>query len=162
MNTWLIEGIVAVVVLTAVFATGWVKGNEHGTLKLTNYVSEQAIQTVKLADARFKIVTKTETKYRTRIEQIKVKGDTIIKEVPIYVTPIDDAACSVSTGFVREYNAAWENTPAGPAAESDRQPSGVSLSTVSETDASNAKSCQVYKEQRDGLIEFYHNLQQAQ
>jgi len=149
------------VVTAAIFATGWVKGNEHGTQKLTEYISQQAVQTVRLADARFRVVTQTEVKYRTRIKQVEVKGATIIKEIPVYVTPTDDATYPVPVGFVRNYTAAWSNTAAGPAAESDRRPSGVPLSVVGQADAANALSCRVYKEQRDGLIEFYHNLQGA-
>jgi len=153
-------GVIALLV-SAFAGFFWVKGNEHGTQKLIDYQAAQAIATIKLAEARIKIVTQVQTVYRDRIHEVLVKGDTITKEVPIYVTKADDAGCTIPLGFVRNFNAAWANTPAGPAAESDRAASGVPLSTVAEVDSSNASSCLVYKTQRDGLIEFYRKLQDA-
>ena len=137
----------------------WVKGNQHGTEKLIAYQGAQAVETLKLREARVKVVTKVEVKYKTRIKTVKVKGDTIIKEVPIYVTKTDDAGCIIPTGFVRHYNSAWSDALAGPPIESDRGPSGVPLSGVAEVNAHNATSCLTYKEQRDGLIELYKGLQ---
>jgi hypothetical protein len=144
------------------FGFGYVKGDDHGTAKLTKYVGDQAIATQKLMQAREKIVTQTETKYVDRIKTVTTKGDEIIKEVPVYVTAKDDAAAVIPVGFVREYNAAWSGTPAGPPAESDRGPSGNPLSAVADADANNAKTCRFWKEQRDGLIENYRKLQAAQ
>ena len=137
----------------------WFKGNEHGTAKLTEYIGAQAKETVRIAAVRAKVVTVTETKYQDRIKTIYVKGDTITKEVPVYVTKTDDAGCTIPTGFVREYNAAWSNTPAGPPAESDRGPSGIPLSEVAAADSGNAATCLAYKAQRDGVIEFYRKQQ---
>ena len=137
----------------------WFKGNEHGTQKLTDYIGQQAAQTVRIAAARVQVVTVVEKEYVDKIKTVYVKGATIEKEVKVYVNAKDDAACAVPVGFVREYNAAWANTPAGPPAESDRGPSGVPLSTVAEADAGNATACLAYKAQRDGLIEFYRKQQ---
>lgn len=137
----------------------WIKGNEHGTQKLTDYIGKQATETVRVANARVQVVTETETVYVDKIQKIYVKGATIEKEVKVYVTQKDDAGCVVPVGFVREHNAAWSGTPAGSPAESDRGASGVPLSSVAEADAGNAASCLVYKTQRDGLIEVYRKLQ---
>lgn len=147
-------GIIAV--LVAAFAGYfWIKGDEHGTEKLTAYIGKQAVETVRIGAARVEIVTVTETKYVDRIQRIYVHGKIIEKEVVKYVTQADDAGCTVPLGFVREYNAAWTGAPAGPPAESDRGASGVPLSGVAQADAHNATSCLAYKAQRDGLIEFY-------
>ena len=141
------------------YFAGFVKGDDHGTKKLSDYIGKQAAADQKLMQAREKIVTQTEIKYVDRVKTVTVKGDEIIKEVPVYVTTKDDAGCVVPLGFVREYNAAWSGTPAGPPAESDRGPSGNPLSAVATTDAANAETCLLYKQQRDGLIEFYKGLQ---
>lgn len=137
----------------------WVKGNSHGSQKLFDYQKKEMAEAVRLAGVRTKIVTQTETKYRDRIKTVTVQGETIVKEVPVYVTKTDDAGCVIPVGFVRQYNAGWSGEPPGIAAEPDRQPSGVPLSAVAETDAFNATSCRVYKEQRDGLIDFYRKQQ---
>lgn len=137
----------------------WFKGNEHGTQKLYDYQAAQAKEAVRIANARIQVVTVTETKYVDRIRKVYVAGATIEKEVKVYVTPQDDAGVTVPVGFVRVYNAAWAGATAGPAAESDRGPSGIPLSTVAEADAANATTCIAYKTQRDGLIEFYRKQQ---
>ena len=142
----------------ALVAFGWFKGNAHGTQKLIEYKADELKQSVRIAGVRTQIVTQTQTKYVDRIQTIYKQAEAI-KET-VYVTKADDAGCVVTVGVVREFNAAWGGA-AGPAAESDRQPSGVPLSEVAAADAFNATSCRVYKEQRDGLIEFYRKQQKV-
>lgn len=147
--------------VAAVWGHGWLKGNAHGTEKLTEYQGAQLAATVKLANARIQIVHEVETKYVDRIKTITVAGETITKEIPTYVTKADDAEFPVPVGFVRLFGAAWTGAAAGPPAESDRQPSGVPLSEIAGDEANNATACFIYKTQRDGLIEFYRKLQAA-
>lgn len=151
-------GVIAAL-LAAFGGWAWIKGDEHGTEKLTTYIGKQAVETVRIADARVKIVRETEIEYVPVLQKIYVQGKTIEKEVKVYVTQADDAGCTVPLGFVREYNAAWAGSPAGSPAESDRGASGVPLSGVAEADTHNATSCRAYKAQRDGLIEFYRKQQ---
>ena len=106
-------------------------------------------------------MTQTEIEYRDRIQKIYIQGKTIEKEVPVYVTQADNSRCTVNAGFLRSYNAAWANEPAGPAAESDRGPAGVSLAEVGETDAFNATVCLAWREKAIGLEAFYGRLQTA-
>lgn len=133
-----------------------IEGNEH-----LAYVAKQAAQTVKIVQAQQKVVVQTEIKYRDRIQKIYVKGDTITKEVPVYVTQADNAGCTINAGFVRSHDAAWTGEPAGPAAESDRESSGISLAEVAQGDAFNATACLAWREQAIGLRDFYRKLQQA-
>lgn len=152
-------GIVAAA-CAMVWFHGWFKGNEHGTQKLSDYQAAEARADTKLQAARQVIVTQIQIKYRDRIQEVLVAGQTIEKEVVRYVTKEDDAAVgSVPVGAVRVFNAAWSGAPAGPPAESDRRPSGYPLSELTAADAHNATSCRVWKSQRDGLIELYRNLQ---
>lgn len=145
--------------LVAFGGWAWVKGDEHGTEKLTAYIGKQAVETVRIGAARVVIVKEIETKYVDRVRVIYQRGATIEREVKVYVTQVDDAGCVVPVGFVREHNAAWAGAPAGPPAESDRGPSGLALSSVAEADAGNATTCRILKEQRDGLIVLYRRLQ---
>lgn len=143
----------------ALWAHGWWKGNVHGTEKLTAFQGEQAKADTKLAAARERIVLQTEVKWRERIVKVTTAGQTIEREVKVYVTKEDDSAAVVPVGFVRSFNAAWSGAPAGPPAESDRGPSGYPLSAVAGAEANNATTCRAWKEQRDGLIDFYRKLQ---
>lgn len=69
------------------------------------------------------------TNYVDRVKTITVQGETRIKEVPIYVTAQDDAACSINAGFVRMWNAANAGAAISPdPSGADEAPSGVSLS----------------------------------
>lgn len=139
---------------------GWYKGNEHGGQKLIDYQAAEARADTKLAVARERVVREVEIKYRDRITEVRVAGETIEREVPIYVTKADDAGCTVPVGWVREYNAAWAGTPAGDPQDTDRGPSGYPLSEIAAAEAHNATSCRTWKAQRDGLIELY-NRQRA-
>ena len=154
----LARAAIVLLVALALFVFSWVKGNQSGVEDFTDYKAKQAVATIKLAAARTEVVREVEIKYRDRIQTVTVKGDEIIKEVTKYVPIADDARCDVPDGFVRVHNAAWTNTPAGPPAESDRGSSGIPLAEIAEASAVNASACFRYKEQRDGLIEFYTRL----
>lgn len=156
---WLIKwGIIAGLV-ASFYAYAWFRGNEHGTQKLLDYQAAQAVEAVRVANARIQIVREVETKYVPKIQRIYVRGATIEKEVKVYVTKEDDARCTLPIGFVRLWNASWSGAAPGPAAESDHGPSGVPPSAVAEASAANATACLTYKAQRDGLIEFYKRQQ---
>lgn len=76
-------GVIALLALS-LLTFGWVKGNEHGTQKLTDYQGKQLIEEVRVAKARDVVTTEVKLKY------IKVKGDaevvtkTVEKEVIKY------------------------------------------------------------------------------
>lgn len=155
---WVVVGVLA----AAIGAYGWLRGDEHGTQKLLDYVAEQAVQTSKLAAARERVVQVVTTRWRTRTETIATQGETIIKEVPIYVSKADDAACAVPAGFVRIYDAAVANHPdPGPAAESDRAASGIPLSVVAETDAYNLRLGHLWRARAEQCVETYNAVRGA-
>ncbi|UUM20902.1 hypothetical protein [Mycoavidus sp. SF9855] len=65
------------------------------------------------------------------------------------------ASCATS-------NAAFTGEPAGPAAELDREPAGISLAEIAETNALNASTCWQWRKQALAPKAFYRQLQQAQ
>jgi hypothetical protein len=126
---------------------------------LVHYKAQIATAQAKLAEAQAKVVIQTEVQYRDRIKIVKEKGDTIIKEIPIYVTQADTSRFGVNVGYVRHYNATFTGELAGAAAESDRRPAGISLAEIAEANAFNANVCWQWREQALGLREFYRQLQ---
>ncbi|MCX8565742.1 MAG: hypothetical protein ON057_000469 [Glomeribacter sp. 1016415] len=92
---------------------------------------------------------------------IKEKSDTLIKEMPIYVTQADTNHFGVNVGFVRHYNAAFSGEPAGHPTEFDRRPPGIPLAEIAEVNAFNANICWQWREQALGLKAFYQQLQQT-
>ncbi len=116
----------------------------------------------KLAAAQNNVTSRVEIQYRDRIKIVKEKGNTIIKEVPIYVTHEDSAHFGANVGFVRSYNAAFTGTSAGPSSELDRKPAGIPLTDIADTTAFNASVCRQWREQALGLRALYRQLQQAE
>lgn len=158
---WYMRALVAVAAGAVIYLLGMMHGERSAGQAHIDYVSELAAQSVKVAQAQAKIVIETQIKYVDRIKTIYKQGETIEKQVPIYITADDNAGCTINTGFVRIHDAAWTGEPAGPVADTDREPSGISLAEVAETTAFNATACIAWREQALGLREFYAKLQAA-
>lgn len=100
------------------------------------------------------------TRYVDRVQYVREAGATIVKEVPVYVTPQADRVCPVPVGFVRLHDAAAENRPlAGPAGDPDAPAAGIALSTVANTIAGNYTSCHAIREQLIGLQDVVRKRQ---
>lgn len=133
----------------------WLKGANHVQDKWTaaNAAAKVAVMTRTIHDAQ--VSQDVTVKYVDRVRVIHAQGQTIIKEVPNYVTTKNDAACVVNTGFVRLHNAAADGAdlPAS-AGIIDATPSGIALSTVAETVADNYRTCRENGEQLTRLQEW--------
>lgn len=99
------------------------------------------------------------TKYVDRVQVVRGKGDTIIKEVPVYVDREADRACAVPVGFVRVHDAAAANMPVGDPGTADAAPAGIALSAVAGTVADNYTTCHENAEQ---LIALQARLRSAE
>ncbi len=126
---------------------------------LVHYKAQLTTTHAQLIEAQAKVVIQTEIQYCDRIKIVKEKGDTIIKEVPIYVTQADTNHFGVNVGFVRHYNAAFTGEPAGVTTKLDREPASISLTELAEVNAFNANVCWQWREQALGLKAFYRQLQ---
>ncbi|KXU97608.1 hypothetical protein AB839_06925 [Stenotrophomonas sp. DDT-1] len=110
---------------------------------------------LKLAEGTTRVVTK----YVDRVQLVQERGDTIVKEVPIYVTANADAACVVPAGFVQLHDTAASGSPtAGPAGNPDAPAAATPLSAVAETVASNYATCHATAEQVVALQELAREL----
>lgn len=146
---------------TAVFLLGQLHGERIAGQRHIDYVSAQAARGARLAQAQSQVIWKTDVQYRDRIHTVYVKGDTIERAVPELVTPADDMRFGVNAGFVRSFNAAWANEPAGPTAESDHEPAAIPLADIADAEAFNATACHAWREQALGLRELYGRMKQA-
>lgn len=145
----------------ALLGLGELDGQRRAGQAHIDYVTAQATRTVAIAKAQTKVVVQTEIKYRDRIKTVYLQGEVIEKQVPVYVTGADDAAYGVNAGFVRAYNSSWSGDDPGPAAESDREPAGIPLSEIAETEAFNATVCRAWREQALGWRDYYRQLKAA-
>ena len=115
------------VLCAALFGFGWVKGNQHGTEKLTKYQGEQAVASIKVI-TRQGVATE-----RVVTEFVKVKGKTetvtktVEKEVIKYVEskPLT-LACQLDNRWVRLHDSAAAGSIPPPAAGDDAASGGVS------------------------------------
>lgn len=116
-------------------------------------------EVVRIVQGQEKVVTKTQIEYRDRVQKIYVRGETLEKSIPIYIHPVDTERYAVNRGFVRVLDAAWSGTAPGPAADTDREPSGVPIDDIAANEVDNATSCHVWREQALGWRKFYADQQ---
>lgn len=106
--------------------------------------------------------TRVVTEYVDRVQVVRERGDTITKEVPVYVTPTADAACAVPAGFVQLHDAAAAGiAPAGATGDPDAPAATVTLSAVAETTAANYGQYHAAAEQVTALQQLAVQLHTA-
>ena len=88
-------------------------------------------------DKQQEVTTKVVTKYIDRVVTVKEKGETLVREVPIYVSEVDDAGCTIPVGFGRLWNKA--NSTDLPVPESAGR-ADAAASWISELSAEAQKS----------------------
>lgn len=93
--------------------------------------------------------------------EIRYVTRTILKEVPIYVSPESDARCTVPYGFVRLHDAAATGNPPAPATaeQPNDAASGVDLSAVASTVVDNYGYTRELEQQVIGWQTWYTQVQ---
>lgn len=130
---------------------GWIKGAEHVQAKWDAAVQQQTLKAAAIRQRQAEATVKVVTQYVDRVRIVREKGDTIIKEVPVYVPAQADAACTINRGFVRLHDAAAQGVVPEPAGDSDAAPAGIALSAVAGTVAENYTACHETAEQLRSL-----------
>lgn len=145
------------VAVAALLGGGWLYLNSlHSEIdQLQRAVQTQtdranlAVKVAASSTATTQIVTETVEK----IVEVKIKGDTIVQKVPVYVTQKADAACVVPLGAVSVLNAAAANVLLpGSASAIQEAPSGVTLSTVTGAAAEWASRYWQLNAEYEGLL----------
>jgi len=138
----------------AVFSFGWLKGasHVHAQWDAATAAQQQAQAQAQIlqAEATVQVITQ----YVDRIQIVREKGDTIIKEVPVYVPAQADAACTINRGFVRLHDAAAAGQLPEPARDADADSAGIALSAVAGTVAANYQTCHENAEQLKALQDW--------
>jgi hypothetical protein len=158
---WPYRLLALVLLAVALIGFGWIKGAVHVQAQWDAAVQQQALQTsatrLRQAEATVKVVTE----YVDRVRVVREKGDTIIREVPVYVPVQADAACTINRGFVRLHDAAAAGELPEPAGDADAPAAGIALSTVAETVAGNYQSCHENAEQLRALQGWVRGMASA-
>lgn len=158
---WVLRILGPLALLAAVFAWGHATGARSVR---DDWNAANAAQALKLAEAEARaerVTVKVVTEYVDRVRVVREKAQTIVKEVPVYVTPEADAACVVPRGFVRVHDGAARNEVPGPAESADDAPSGIALSTATEVIADNYGTYHEVAEQLKALQKWVAEQQAA-
>lgn len=135
----------------ALVGFGWVKGAGHVQAQWDTAVQQQALHAAAIRERQAQATVKVVTEYVDRVRIVREKGDTIIKEVPVYVPIQADVACTINRGFVRLHDAAAAGELPEPAGDADAAASDIALSAVAGTVAANYRSCHENAEQLRAL-----------
>jgi hypothetical protein len=145
-----------VLIIFGFYMEGGISNQEKWEAK----VAELKLEMAKKETASAEVTTKVITKYVTKIEVVKEKGNEIIKQVPVYITKDADAKCDVPTGFVVLHDSASRNEVPDPTRSIDAGTSEVKLSGVATTVTENYTTYHKVAEQLKSLQEWI-KLQQS-
>ena len=143
----------------ALVGFGWVKGAGHVQTKWDAAVQQQALQAAAVREEQAQATVEVITEYVDRVRVVREKGDTIIKEVPVYVPVQADAACTINRGFVRLHDAAAAGEVPEPARDTDAAAAAdIALSVVAGTVATNYQTCHETAEQLRALQTWVRDM----
>ena len=138
---WPYRWLALVLLAAALIGFGWIKGAGHVQAQWDAAIQKQTLQIAAIRERQAQATVKVVTQYVDRVRVVREKGETIIKEVPVYVPVQADAACTINRGFVRLHDAAAEGRTPEPARDTDAAAAGIALSAVAGTVASNYQTC---------------------
>ena len=149
--------VAAIAILVfGVYMEGGISNQEKWETKVAEVKLEMAKKDTVSAEATTKVITK----YITKIEVVKEKGDVIIKEIPKYISQDADAKCAVPNGFVMLHDSASRNEVPDSTRGIDAGTSDIKLSGVAATVTENYTTYYKIAEQLKALQEWV-KLQQS-
>lgn len=141
----------------ALVGFGWIKGASHVQAQWDAAIQQQTLEVAAARERQAQATVKVITEYVDRVRIVREKGETIIKEVPVYVPVQADAACTINSGFVRLHDAAAGELPE-PARDADATATGIALSAVAGTVAANYQTCHENAEQLRALQTWFREM----
>ena len=148
---WPYRWLALTALAVALVGFGWIKGAGHVQARWDAAVQQQTLHAAVVQKRQAEATVKVVTEYVDRIRVVREKGDTIVKEVPVYVPVEADTTCTIHRGFVRLHDAAAAGELPEPAGDSDAPAEGVTLSAVARTVADNYQTCHENAEQLRAL-----------
>lgn len=135
----------------ALVGFGWIKGVRHVQAQWDAAIQQQTLQVAAVRERQAQATVKVVTQFVDRVRVVREMGDTIIKEVTVYVPVQADAACTINRGFVRLHDAAAAGELPESARDADATTAGIALSAVAGTVATNYQTCHENAEQLRAL-----------
>ncbi|MDM3884665.1 hypothetical protein QSV36_03510 [Pseudomonas sp. BCRC 81390] len=161
MTRFIAALVASLAVLGWVYVAGYASGKSSEQGKAKDAEIKQLREAFAQGQAVGQVRDVVVTEYVDRERVIYKTGKTITKEVPVYVTPAADAACTLTRGFVRLHDAAAANVLPGPAEPADAGPAGIALSTATEVVSDNYTACHANRNQLVKLQKWLREAKQA-
>ena len=158
---WPYRWLALTALAVALVGFGWIKGAGHVQARWDAAVQQQTLHAAVVQKRQAEATVKVVTEYVDRIRVVREKGDTIVKEVPVYVPVQADAACTINRGFVRLHDAAAAGELPEPARDADAAAAGLALSAVAGTVAANYQTCHENAEQLRALQAWVSEIPSA-
>ena len=141
--------------------SGWIRGASHVQAQWDAAIQQQALHVAAVRERQAQATVKVVTQYVDRVRVVREKGDTIIKEVPVYVPVRRCCVCTINRGFVRLHDAAAAGELPEPARDADAAAAGIALSAVAGTVAANYQTCHENAEQLRALQTWIREMKVA-
>mgnify|MGYP000205061022 CR=1 FL=1 len=157
ISTYKLPIQVASVILLSfgLYMEGGVSNQERWEAKVAQVKLEMAKKDAASSDASVKVVTK----YVTRIEVVKEKGESIVKEIPNLISATADGQCVIPNGFVLLHDSASRNEVPDTSRGVDEGASSVKLSGVANTLTENYTLYHQVSQQLKSLQEWVKEQQ---
>lgn len=135
-------------------AAGWgcVKGARSVQSEWDAATIRQSRTVARIRVAQAQVTERVVTQYVDRVRTVREAGETIVKEVPVYVPAQCDADGRLPAGWRVLHDAAASGQPADPTRAADAQP--VAPDTAAETVARNYLTCRETAEQLTALQQW--------
>ena len=149
--SWPYWALAMVIAAGTSLSLGWIAGARHVQTRWDSAVASQQMAAAEVKTQQAEAAIQVVTKYVDRIQVVREKGDTILKEVPIYVPVQADAACTIYRGAVSLHDAAATGELPEPSRDPDASAEGLALSALAATVVSNYQTCHENAEQLKAL-----------
>jgi predicted membrane metal-binding protein len=159
LPTWALRLLGWLVLVMVLFGLGWFKGTHHVQAKWDAAIKLQSQQTAAERESQVQSSIQVVTRYVDRTRVVRERGNTIIQEVPIYVSQEADQFCTINHGFVRLHDTAAANQLPTASRDTDATAAELALSTVADTVARNYQTCHENAEQLKALQEWVREMQ---
>ena len=148
---WLMWAALAGLVAAAA-GWGYVKGARSVQADWAAATAEQSSVVARVQVAQAQVTERVVTQYVDRVRTVREAGETIVKEVPVYVPAQCDADGRLPAGWRVLHDAAASGQPADAARAADAQP--VAPDAAAETVARNYLTCRETAEQLTALQQW--------
>lgn len=158
---WPYRWLALALAAAALIGSGWIKGAGHVYAQWDAAVQQQALQAAAARERQARVTVKVVTQYVDRVRVVREKGDTIIKEVPVYVPAQADAAALSTVALCACTTLPPQANCPPPPEILMRPPQGLALSAVAGTVAANYQTCHENAEQLWALQRWVRNMSSA-